>query len=97
MADEKPPQQTHPFVERRQFSQARVAEGIAATVLAAAVVSTAAGVGWLIVQLPNRLQRLESDILRILEGQERLTQRFTELEEEVEDHDRRIIKLELRR
>lgn len=91
------PQPTYPFVERRHFNRVNVAEGIAATVLAAAVITTAAGVGWLIIQLPNRLQKLEGDIARILDGQERLTQRFIELEKEVEDHDRRIIKLELRR
>ena len=91
------PQPTYPLVECRQFNRVHVAEGIAATVLAAAVVTTAAGVGWLIIQLPNRLQKMEGDISRVLEGQERLAQRFIELEKEVEDHDRRIIKLELRR
>jgi hypothetical protein len=40
---------------------------------------------------------MESSIERILGNQERFETKFTGLEEKVQDHDRRIIRLELRR
>lgn len=83
-------------MERRKFSRVQVMEATAASVLAAAVIGTAAGVGWLIVQLPNRLQQLETNITRILENQDLFNARFVELEKKVEDIDRRLIRQELR-
>jgi hypothetical protein len=71
-------------------------EATAGAVLASAVIGTAAGVGWLIVQLPNRLQQLETNITRILENQDLFNARFVELEKKVEDIDRRLIRQELR-
>jgi hypothetical protein len=94
MADQASPPQ--PLIERRRFSKIQVLEATAASVLAAAVIGTAAGVGWLIVQLPSRLQQLEASITRILENQSLFNQKFLDLEKQVEDHDRRLIKLELR-
>jgi hypothetical protein len=83
-------------VERRKFSRVQVMEATAAAVLSAAIIGTAGGVGWLIIQLPNRLQQLEQNISRILVNQDLFGKQFSELEKQVEDHDRRIIKLELK-
>jgi septal ring factor EnvC (AmiA/AmiB activator) len=80
-----------------RFSRIQVVEATAAAVLASAIASTTGGVAWLVVQLPNRLQQMESSIDRILNNQERFETKFTGLEEQVQDHDRRIIRLELRR
>lgn len=91
-----PEETNYPQVERRKFSRVQVMEATAASVLAAAVIGTAAGVGWLIVQLPNRLQQLETNITRILENQDLFNARFVELEKKVEDIDRRLIRQELR-
>ena len=71
-------------------------EATAASVLTASVIGTAAGVGWLVVQLPNRLQQLENRINQIVENQELFNQKFIQLEKTVQEHDRRIIRLELR-
>jgi len=83
-------------VERRKFSRVQVMEATAAAVLSAAIIGTAGGVGWLIIQLPNRLQQLEQNISRILVNQDLFGKQFSELEKQVQDHDRRIIKLELK-
>ncbi len=83
-------------MERRKFSRIQVMEATAASVLSAAVIGTAAGVGWLVIQLPTRLQQLEARIVQIVENQELFNSRFLELEKQVDEHDRRIIRLELR-
>lgn len=91
-----PEETNYPQVERRKFSRVQVMEATAASVLAAAVIGTAAGVGWLIVQLPSRLQQLETNITRILENQDLFNAKVVELEKKVEDIDRRLIRQELR-
>ena len=91
-----PEETCYPQVERRKFSRVQVMEATAASVLAAAVIGTAAGVGWLIVQLPSRLQQLETNITRILENQDLFNAKVVELEKKVEDIDRRLIRQELR-
>jgi hypothetical protein len=70
-------------------------EATAAAVLAAAIIGTTGGVGWLVVQLPNRLQQLENRMNQIVENQELFNQKFIQLEKTVQEHDRRIIRLEL--
>jgi hypothetical protein len=70
-------------------------EATAAAVLAAAIIGTTGGVGWLVVQLPNRLQQLENRMNQIVENQELFNQKFVNLEKTVLEHDRRIIRLEL--
>jgi hypothetical protein len=70
-------------------------EATAAAVLAAAIIGTASGVGWLVVQLPTRLQQLENRMNQIVENQELFNQKFIQLEKTVQEHDRRIIRLEL--
>lgn len=82
--------------DSRRFSRIQVLEATAAVVLAAAIISTTGGVGWLMIQLPNRLKQLEDSITRILANQDALSDKFANIEEQVRDHDRRIIKLELR-
>jgi hypothetical protein len=72
-------------------------EATAAAVLAAAIIGTTGGVGWLVVQLPNRLQQLENRMNQIVENQELFNQKFIQLEKTVQEHDRRIIRLELSR
>jgi hypothetical protein len=73
----------------------QVLEATAGTVLAAAVIGTAGGMGWLLIQLPNRLQQLETQMTQILANQNAFSLRFQELEKKVTDLDRRTIRLEL--
>lgn len=87
---------SQPSRDGRRFSRVQVLEATAAVVLAAAIISTAGGVGWLIIQLPNRLKQLEDSITRILANQDTFSDKFANIEEQVRDHDRRIIKLELK-
>lgn len=72
-------------------------EATAAAVLAAAIIGTAGGVSWLVIQLPTRLQQLENRMNQIVENQELFNGKFIELEKTVQEHDRRIIRLELGR
>ena len=53
--------------------------------------------GWLVIQLPNRLQQLETQITQILANQNAFGLRFQQLEKQVTDLDRRTIRLELNR
>jgi predicted PurR-regulated permease PerM len=73
-----------------RFSRVRVTESIVAALMVTLISGTSGGVLWLVVQLPNRLQQ-------ILNNQERFETKFSGLEEKLQDHDRRIIRLELRR
>ena len=50
---------------------------------------------WLLIQLPNRLQQLETQMTQILSNQNTFSLRFLELEKKVTDLDRRTIRLEL--
>jgi hypothetical protein len=72
-------------------------EATAASLMAAAILATAGGMGWLVVSLPNRLQQLETQITQILRNQDQFGIRFEKLEKEVQDLDRRTIRLELNR
>lgn len=85
-----------PPQERRRFSRVQVLEATAATVFAAAILGTAAGVGWLVIALPNELSQLKLQIKQVVANQDSFGQRFVELEKQVVDHDRRIIRLELK-
>jgi phage shock protein A len=80
---------------RRPFSKVQVLEATAASLMAAAILATAAGMGWLVVSLPNRLQQLETQITQILRNQDQFGRRFEQLEQKVTDLDRRTIRLEL--
>ena len=82
---------------QRRFSRIQVLEATAASLMAAAILATAGGMGWLVVSLPNRLQSLETQITQILKNQDQFGERFQELEKTVNDHDRRIIRIELNR
>lgn len=84
-----------PF-DRRKFSKTQVLEGTAAAVLSAAIIGTAGGVGWMVTQLPSQLQQLKAEIARILENQDTFTKDVLDLKDQVQDLDRRVIKLELR-
>ncbi len=86
-----------PTPERRKFSRVQVIEATAASLMAAAILSTAGGMGWLVVTLPTRLQQLESQITQILRNQDQFGVRVGELEKSVVDLDRRTIRLELQR
>ena len=72
-------------------------EATAASLMAAAILATAGGMGWLVVSLPNRLQQLEMQMNQILNNQNAFTVRFQELEKQVTELDRRTIRLELNR
>ena len=88
---------TSPQPDRRKFSRIQVLEATAASLMAAAILATAGGMGWLVVSLPNRLQQLETQITQILSNQTQFGLRFEELEQEVQELDRRTIRLELNR
>ena len=84
-----------PTSPQPRFSRVQVLEATAGTVLAAAVIGTAGGMAWLLIQLPNRLQQLETQMTQILANQNAFSLRFQELEKKVTDLDRRTIRLEL--
>jgi hypothetical protein len=86
-----------PSPDRPKFSKVQVFEATAASLMAAAILATAGGMGWLVVSLPNRLQQMETQILQILRNQDQLGGKFQELEKQVTDLDRRTIRLELNR
>lgn len=86
-----------PKPERRRVNQAHIYEAVAAAVLAAAVLGTASGMGWLVIALPSKLQQLQEQIGQIVKNQEAFGRRFDQLQDRVFEHDRRIIKLEVKR
>ena len=65
--------------------------------MAAAILATAGGMGWLVVSLPNRLQQMETQITQMLRNQDLFGAQFQELQKQVNDLDRRTIRLELNR
>ncbi len=87
-----PPEQE----ERRRFSPTHVIEATTATVLAAMITGTAAGVAWLVIALPTQLSRLQDQITQIVKNQSEFSSRFTSVELKVDDHENRIIRLESR-
>lgn len=89
------PEQTS-AAEPRRFSKVQVLEATAAAVLAAAILGTATGMTWLVISLPNKLQKMEEQISRIIQNQANFGEQFNDLREQVNEHDRRLIKLELR-
>jgi predicted PurR-regulated permease PerM len=90
------PEEADPPLERRRFSRIQVLEGVAATVLSAAVLGTAGGVGWLVIALPSEIKQIKTQIQQIVSNQNTFSDRFMDLEKQVNDHDRRIIRLEVR-
>jgi hypothetical protein len=74
----------------------QVLEASAGVVLASMIITTTGGVGWLVVQLPARLQQIEARIDQLVNSQTRVDQNLKILEDRVVDHDRRIIRLEVR-
>ena len=90
------PPPSRPQPDRRRINQAHILEATAAAVLAAAVLGTASGMGWLVIALPSRLEAMQQQITQLLRNQEAFSGRFKQLEDQVNDHDRRIIKLEVK-
>lgn len=80
---------------KKRFSSVQVMEATAAAVLAAAVMGTFGGMAWLVIRLPSHLQQLERTVAQILDNQKGFELRFSKLEETVQQHDRRLIKLEV--
>ena len=80
---------------QRRFSRVQVLEATAASLMAAAILATAGGMGWLVVSLPNRLQQLEAQITQILQNQQQVGREIQEIRKEVVELDRRTIRLEL--
>jgi hypothetical protein len=79
------------------ISRVQVTEGIVAAVMSAAIIGSATGVFWLVTSLPNQLDDMKRQMVQILKNQDAFGERFIDLEKDVNDLDRRIIKLELRR
>lgn len=86
---ETPPSHSPVQCDRRKFNQAHVMESVTATILAAAVLGTASGVGWLVIALPDRLDELQDQITHLIKSQ-------TGSERKIDDHERRITILESR-
>jgi predicted PurR-regulated permease PerM len=82
---------------QRRFSRVQVLEATAASLMAAAILATAGGMGWLVVSLPNRLQQLETQITQILQNQQQVGREIQEIRKDVVELDRRTIRLELNR
>lgn len=80
----------------RGFSRLQIAEATAAAVLASAIITTAGGMFWLVVTLPNRLQAIETQTQQLLKTVGVFDTRFEQVETQLNDHDRRIVKLEVR-
>lgn len=79
------------------FSRIQVTQDIVAGVMTAAILASAGGVLWLVTSLPNRLNQIEQQMTQILKNQDAFGERFMDLEKTVNEFDRRIIKLELRK
>jgi hypothetical protein len=62
-------------------------------VLAAAIVATAGGVGWLVTKLPARLDRIDLEIRQL----QQVKQEVKDLQDKDAEQDRRIIRLEVGR
>jgi predicted PurR-regulated permease PerM len=88
--------QLDPPLERRRFSRVQVLEGVAAAILSTAIVSTAAGVGWLVIARPSEIKQIKTQIQQIVNNQNTFSDRFMDLEKQVNEHDRRIIRLEVK-
>jgi hypothetical protein len=88
---------TPPPELQRRFSRVQVLEATAASLMAAAILATAGGMGWLVVSLPNRLQQLETQITQILQNQQQVGREIQEIRKDVVELDRRTIRLELNR
>lgn len=80
-----------------EFSRIQVTQDIVAGVMTAAILASAGGVLWLVTSLPNRLSQIEQQMMQILKNQDAFSERFMDLEKTVNEFDRRIIKLELRK
>lgn len=87
---------TEQQAKKPHFSRVQVLEATAAALLAASIIGTASGVGWLVVALPNQLRQMQDQINTIISNQNSFRENFSELQKQVYDHDRRLIKLELR-
>jgi hypothetical protein len=79
----------------RTISRVQITQDIVAAVMSAAIIGTATGVLWLVASLPNRLQQIEQQMNQMIKNQEVFGAKFTEIEKTVNEHDRRIIRLEL--
>lgn len=83
--------------ERRPPSRLQIAEATAAAVLASAIISTAGGMFWLVVTLPQRLQTLESTVQGMAKQFSTFDRRVEKLEEKVGQQDQRLTRLEYKR
>jgi hypothetical protein len=81
--------------QMRSLSRVQITQDIVAAVMSAAIIGTATGVLWLVTSLPNRLQQIEQRMGQMLKSQELYGEKVTEIEKTVNEHDRRIIRLEL--
>jgi hypothetical protein len=81
---------------KKRFSTVQVMEATAAAVLAAAVIGTAGGMGWLILALPDKLQELETRITQIIQNQGTFREEFAGVKKQVNELDRRVIRLEIK-
>lgn len=71
-----------------------VIEGTAATLLASAILATAGGVLWICFRLPDQLEKLERGVSENGVALQSVKTDFAELRSQVQDHERRIYRME---
>lgn len=80
----------------RSFNRVQIAEATAAAVLGSAIISTAGGMFWLVVTLPARLQSMEGQVQQLIRAAGQVDTRFQRVEQTLGEHDRRIVRLEVK-
>lgn len=81
---------TKPF----RLDRVQIIEATAGAILAAAIVSTFGGVTWLVFKLPVQLTSLQDRLEQLIENVTELDDDLGKLKTRVDDHERRIYKLE---
>lgn len=72
-----------------------IIEQTGAAVLASAIVTTAGGMFWLVVTLPQKLTTLEATVQQLGRTLNGIDTRVERLEEQALDHDKRITRVEV--
>lgn len=83
--------------ERRTPNRLQILEATAAAVLGSAIVSTAGGMFWLVVTLPQKLSTIESTVSQLGRTLTTIDQRVERLENKVNEQDSRLTRIEVRR
>lgn len=88
-----PPNNPHPT----RLTRLQMFEATGAAVLASAIVSTAGGMFWLVVTLPQKLTLMEASVQQLGRTLTTVDQRVERLEEKQLEHDGRLTRIEVHR